>query len=69
MKTTQHYGVTEEELDYIINYGIKYRMGKGWRRGIVEMTTEIQKAVTLANNGNWDEAHQIVHKSPESLQI
>ncbi len=26
------------------------------------MTTEIQKAVTLANNGNWDEAHQIVQK-------
>lgn len=24
----QHYGFTEEELDYIINYDIKYRMGK-----------------------------------------
>ena len=23
-----HYGLTEEELDYIINYDIKYRMGK-----------------------------------------
>jgi hypothetical protein len=23
----QHYGFTEEELDYIINYDIKYRMG------------------------------------------
>ena len=24
----QHYGFTHEELDYIINYDIKYRMGK-----------------------------------------
>lgn len=23
----EHYGFTEEELDYIINYDIKYRMG------------------------------------------
>jgi hypothetical protein len=23
----RHYGFTEEELDFIINYGIKYRMG------------------------------------------
>lgn len=25
---TEHYGFTEEELDFIINYDIKYRMGK-----------------------------------------
>jgi hypothetical protein len=24
-----HYGFTEEELDFIINYDIKYRMGLG----------------------------------------
>ena len=24
----KHYNFTEEELDYIINYDIKYRMGK-----------------------------------------
>ncbi len=24
----QHYGFTDEELDIIINYDIKYRMGK-----------------------------------------
>ena len=24
----QHYGFTEEELDFIINYDIKYRIGK-----------------------------------------
>ena len=24
----QHYGFTKEELDFIINYDIKYRMGK-----------------------------------------
>jgi len=24
----EHYGCTEEELDFIINYDIKYRMGK-----------------------------------------
>jgi len=23
-----HYGFTDEELDFIINYDIKYRMGK-----------------------------------------
>ncbi|WP_036876797.1 Eco57I restriction-modification methylase domain-containing protein [Xylanibacter oryzae] len=27
IKLAQHYGFTEEELDYIINYDIKYRMG------------------------------------------
>lgn len=25
----RHYGFTDEELDFIINYGIKYRMGRG----------------------------------------
>jgi hypothetical protein len=25
----QHYGLTDEELDFIINYDIKYRMGRG----------------------------------------
>jgi len=25
----KHYGFTDEELDIIINYDIKYRMGKG----------------------------------------
>jgi len=25
----QHYGFTDEELDFIINYDIKYRMGQG----------------------------------------
>lgn len=25
---SQHYGFTQEELDFIINYDIKYRMGK-----------------------------------------
>ncbi len=24
----QHYGLNDEELDFIIHYGIKYRMGK-----------------------------------------
>ena len=24
---TEHYGFTDEELDFIINYDIKYRMG------------------------------------------
>jgi hypothetical protein len=24
----RHYGFSEEELDFIINYDIKYRMGK-----------------------------------------
>ena len=26
----QHYGFTDEELDFIINYDIKYRMGREW---------------------------------------
>jgi hypothetical protein len=25
----KHYGFTDEELDFIINYDIKYRMGRG----------------------------------------
>ncbi len=25
----EHYGFTEKELDFIINYDIKYRMGRG----------------------------------------
>ena len=25
----RHYGFTEEELDFILNYDIKYRMGQG----------------------------------------
>ncbi len=25
----RHYGFTDEELDFIINYDIKYRMGQG----------------------------------------
>ena len=28
----KHYGFTEEELDFIINYDIKYRMGLGGRQ-------------------------------------
>ena len=28
----QHYGFTEEELDFIINYDIKYRMGQEEQR-------------------------------------
>jgi hypothetical protein len=30
---TEHYGFTEEELDFIINYDIKYRMGKELESG------------------------------------
>jgi len=26
----QHYGFTDEELDFIINYDIKYRMGRDY---------------------------------------
>jgi hypothetical protein len=29
----EHYGFTEEELDFIINYDIKYRMGKELENG------------------------------------
>lgn len=32
----QHYGFTEEELDFIINYDIKYRMGLGRASGTEE---------------------------------
>ena len=28
----KHYGFTEEELDFIINYDIKYRMGLSGRK-------------------------------------
>lgn len=29
----KHYGFTDEELDFIINYDIKYRMGKELEEG------------------------------------
>ena len=29
----KHYGFTDEELDFIINYDIKYRMGRGAEGG------------------------------------
>jgi hypothetical protein len=29
----RHYGFTEEELDFIVNYDIKYRMGRGSDEG------------------------------------
>ena len=29
----KHYGFTEEELDFIINYDIKYRMGDELKEG------------------------------------
>jgi len=28
INNSKHYGFTEDELDFIINYDIKYRMGK-----------------------------------------
>ncbi len=31
----QHYGFTDEELDFIINYDIKYRMGREATEGEV----------------------------------
>ena len=27
-RLAKHYGFTDEELDFIINYNIKYRMGR-----------------------------------------
>jgi hypothetical protein len=30
---TRHYGLTAEELDFIINYDIKYRMGAELEEG------------------------------------
>ena len=32
----QHYGFTDEEVDYIINYDIKYRMGQEMQEQIEE---------------------------------
>ena len=32
----KHYGFTDEETDFIINYGIKYRMGRGGDAADVE---------------------------------
>jgi len=30
---SQHYGFTDEETEFIINYDIKYRMGRGGDEG------------------------------------
>jgi len=32
----EHYGFSEEELDFIINYDIKYRMGSELEQGEAE---------------------------------
>jgi len=37
----EHYGFTEEELDFIINYDIKYRMGKELENGVDEENLNI----------------------------
>ncbi|MEK7674625.1 MAG: hypothetical protein AAB676_02160 [Verrucomicrobiota bacterium] len=29
----RHYGFTAEELDFILNYDIKYRLGRGTEQG------------------------------------
>lgn len=39
-----HYGFTEEELDFIINYDIKYRMGKELDSESSEESTQAQLA-------------------------
>jgi len=37
----KHYGFTEEELDFIINYDIKYRMGESfWNEEESEASNE-----------------------------
>ena len=41
----RHYNFTEEELDFISNYDIKYRMGK-------ELDAYIEGALNKQNNGN-----------------
>ena len=43
----KHYGFTEEELDFIINYDIKYRMG-----------SELKESSSTAHCGK----NRIVHK-------
>ena len=42
---SRHYNFTEEELYFIINYDIKYRMGK-------ELASYIEGALNKQNNGN-----------------
>jgi hypothetical protein len=44
----QHYGFTQEELDFIINYDIKYRMGK-------ELDAYINGTLSTAPSENEDE--------------
>ena len=38
----QHFGLTDEEFDFIINYDIKYRMGPGWVIGMVNHNVQDQ---------------------------
>ena len=39
----KHYGFTDEELDFIINYDIKYRMGRDAGRCGMREETKIEK--------------------------
>lgn len=42
-----HYGFTPEELDFIINYDVKYRMGKESEEGI-----DLALSPSLPRKGN-----------------
>ena len=35
-----HYGLTQEELDYVISFDIKFRMGRDMTTGVVEITDD-----------------------------
>ena len=60
----KHYGFTEEELDFIINYDIKYRMGDELNAEEYNMGaryTHATKSLNETQHSHWDngEFHNI----------
>ena len=59
----QHYGITEEELDFIINYDIKYRMGletssKANTNDLLKLAAKVYEGLSDAD---LDDMEEIIH--------
>ena len=61
----KHYGLTDEELDFIINYDIKYRMGL---KAFFEANTNTNDLLELAakvyeglSDADLDDMEEIIH--------
>jgi hypothetical protein len=66
MVLKEHYGFTEEELDFIINYDIKYRMGDELGE---DSGSEAQPRVTQQTNQKQKPNEQIIEPREKTLTV